>query len=274
MRKLYFGLLICLAISLNVKGQDLPTIGEVFDFQIGDEYHYVSSYGWWGSSYTINKINDVNYSLDSSDVIYSIFSYSYMGWILDSSAIFEADTFLITYTNLDSSLFYFDELFEHDTLHYFDDNFCGSEIYGAVYSSSGPWLDYTIREYGIGLGRTYFQNSSDTGTNSTGLVYYLKNGVECGSPIDISVGIDSPSNLVSISVFPTLFTNWVTIESEYQDELSVQVYSLVGHEILTKRLTSSSVQIDLGFVRSGTYIYVIRSRKDNHVIKTGRIIKG
>lgn len=275
----YLVITLLLLTSMNtLKSQELPTIGEVFDFQIGDEFHYDNGYDLWGGSCSSKEIIiDVLYALDSNEVTYNVSREFYQStwWDSINSIPYFIDTISIEYTNLDSSMFYYDDVFLQDTVHYFDDNLCASEIYGAHYFGDGPEGQFTIiREWGIGIGCTYKTSSSWTGSTLKFLMYYLKDGEECGSPIMTSVGIESRLNPTNISVFPTLFTDFVTIESDNKDDLTIQVYSLSGHEILTKRLTSSSSQLDLSFVPSGSYIYVIRNAKDNQVIKTGKIIKG
>ena len=65
MKKIYLGILITFGLAISAHGQELPTIGEVFDFSIGDEFHYnhsAGSFGWWGTSgsgSSIDKILDV-----------------------------------------------------------------------------------------------------------------------------------------------------------------------------------------------------------------------
>lgn len=272
MRQIIILIIVFFTTTFPAKSQDLPSIGEVFDFQVDDEFHYFNS-DWFWAYYGITKIIDVDYNVDSSEVVYTSLRYSHEGWIIDSSTLFEQDTIYLEYTNLDSSIYYYDEFFNYDTLYYLNDDLCGVNIFVAYYHIGGTFPESNKREYSIGLGLTGNSSSSDTGFSIGGLVYYKKNGVECGTPIDISVGIDSSVDLKGISVFPTLFKDIVTIESNNKDDLTIQVYSLSGHEILTKRLTSSSFQLDFSFVRSGSYIYVIRNAKGNQVIKTGKIIK-
>jgi hypothetical protein len=276
MKKLTMFSMLFLIITLNAKSQELTTIGEVFNFNIEDEFHLRGPIGQWTSFITTHeKIIDVNYSLDSNEVNYTIARevYSTIFGILDTIP-YLIDTISIEYTNLNSSMFYYDDIFSQDTIHYFDDNLCGAEIYGANHTFDGPeGIGVFERKWGIGIGLVRDYSAAWTGSSETELVYYIKNGVEC-NPANINVGIEPLLNPSSVSVFPTLFANKLTIESNYKDELTVSIYSLTGQELLNQQITSSSIQLDLGFVEAGTYIYLINREKDNHVIKSGKIIKG
>lgn len=277
-KKLIIIPLIILNTSLSVLGQELPTIGEVFDFNIGDEYHYQNEV-WYGlSQKSRHIIIDVEYALDSTSVTYTKVIDGYDYNLPGDSTSFGPDTVLETYTNLDSSLYSIDILLNQN-YNFFDDDLCGVESIGAWAKTGPPVGNPVTKIWAIGLGLTYHKEHQ-VPPKAPGvvfkkeLIYYIKDGEECGLSLILSVGDNSPRDLQNVVVFPTLFDDMITVESEYNDALIFRLYSVTGQEIINERINSASTQIDLSFVNSGSYIYLIQNDKNGITINSGILVKG
>lgn len=272
MKKIISTTLLITSASLCAFGQNLPTIGEVYDFNIGDEFHTETTY-WLGTYNTQLRIIDVEYALDNTEVTYT---KALEGFIFyDGQFLSGPDTISETITNLDSSIFYLDDIiFNYDTLHFFSDSLCGAEIFGGNSVPGGKFLNHHEQEWGIGLGLTHSYHITDVinATTGTDLIYYIKDGVECGISQTLGVN-DRPSNSQNISVYPSIFNDQFTVRAEQGYDFTFTVYSVYGQEILNEILSSTITQMNFDFVSPGNYIYVVRNRKNHAVIKSGHIIK-
>ena len=249
-------------------GQELPTIGKVFNFHIGDEFHYNTLFGPFGTySISQEKIIDVDYQLDSNEVTYTIAReiYSFIWGEMDSIPFI--DTISIEYTNLDLSMFYYDDIFLHDTVHYFSDSLCGAEIYGAHYYGDGPEGSFIIkREWGPGLGLTLERTSSWTGTDLKFLEYYLKDGEECGSPIT-SVGINENILFSSVSIFPNPNTGQINVDLGSLTDVAIKVLNASGQLIYYKENINSPIyQFELD-ASPGIYILELSATGEKQQFK-------
>ena len=284
MKKIYLGILITFGLALSAQGQKLPTIGMVFDFSVGDEFHYnhsAGSYGWWGfhaSGSSRDKILDVQFSSDSNDVTYSIFREGYMSYYLNwdgtlDTTFFYSETLTETYSNLSSSMYYYNSEFTIDTIHYVSEPLCGVEIYGNACGPPDCGWGFLKKEWGIGLGKTWDQSSDGEGGGTLdSLSYYKKNGIECGTRVEVLVAINEIDIPENVEVFPTVFADRVWIRSDRSQSMYFSLYSISGKEVFSTQLNSDMSDVDLNFLDSGSYLFSIRNEKSVKV-KSGIIIK-
>lgn len=284
MRHLLTALVFIAVFSSPVFSQpiQLPTIGEIFDFNVGDEFQ-TRTEGDWGDSSTMKRliVLDKEMSSDNQSVEYTMQRSSYYWW--DELVSFSGpDTIYVQYNNLDSTLSHYDNIFEQygsnpdspffDTLHYYSSDLCDAEVYRARYSEE---YDYDIKEWGIGLGETLDRSGygpSGSSNNETELVYYVKNGESCGTD-RFAILSTEDWNAQNLSVYPTIFEDFINVKSDHIFKLNISIYTIFGQLIFQSVVKGQSVQLQLNQLETGSYLYVIRDNEKNTRLKSGIIVK-
>lgn len=106
---------IVLLMFVNCSAQDLLTLREVFDYNIGDVFQYVDDAYPQYNKETI-KILSKSYSIDEDTLVYIASSQLYYTLPEIDSLISEIDTIQFIYTNLDSSIFEYNPEYKYDSL--------------------------------------------------------------------------------------------------------------------------------------------------------------
>jgi len=120
MKKIYFILSIfTIFIFDQVHGQDIMTIGEVFNFAVGDEFHIVGESDMEPPNADRITIIDKYYSSNGENVYYVESHDAYFTTIelepeFHLEYHFWTDTITVYYTNLDSSILNYDIGFENN----------------------------------------------------------------------------------------------------------------------------------------------------------------
>ena len=193
-------------IATSVLAQDTLLIRDVFDFNVGDEFHYLEDgSNYYGAPLT-SKVDRIRilakeYSIDNDTIYYkrSIEGYSYRRVSLTQYEYYpHAYENVQSITDLDSNIFYYMLLnyfdyakFVFDWAYYqFIDisDSSASISYCNTIVNSYEFADFSvaeIAEYGKGLGLTrYFQ--SDESCSCTlkdyRMIYYKKGVDSCGTP--------------------------------------------------------------------------------------------
>ena len=278
------------AISTTLLSQYILTIGEVFDFNVNDEFH-IQDLAGLPRAHKINVL-EKTYSAQKDTVFYKMFyEYYYSEYNMKTNQLdyyFNSSNEELYYTNLDSSIFTFHYLTEapQDSTHYFkfdsliynDTKLCNRLING-FRRVDGDFEPNTNQiEYGEGLGKTYHY-TVDGSSGSGGmpdweykLVYYIKNGFECGTPDGRlnSLEYKSGENQV-FCVFPTVVQEQITIKAsnsgnsynicivDLSGKITFEAVNLNGEELLN----------DENLVR-GLHMVVISSGRN---VYTTKIIK-
>lgn len=171
MKKMIPSTLIVLVSFIGLSAQNLPTIGEVYDFNVGDEFRY--EFSQWNTDYYSHKVINVDFTPDSSEVTYTFYREgTTVDWYGDTYPI-GPDTVMEIYSNLDSSLHtFFDGWYPwstygspFDTINHISEDLCGVEVFGVPEHSIGYGL-WMAMEWGIGLGTTYRYLRDDTEPHS------------------------------------------------------------------------------------------------------------
>ena len=162
----------CSLIS-QLKGQELMTIGEVFDFEIGDEFQLKGIVDWQPPNADRIKIVGKYYSITEDTLYYIRFHDCYQVYIVYNQGLYDfwTETDTIFYYNLDSSMYYFNEGFQFDTSIYNSNAYCDSLINGCSFTL-GEGYPYYSSNYGRGLGCVGASVFEDGGT-SNGFCYVL-----------------------------------------------------------------------------------------------------
>ena len=272
-------LILTSSFIFTLNAQNLMTIREVFDFQIGDEYQYSTT----GTNVPTNADrvsiigkyyspgNDSLFYIRYHDSFYSVWNGSppleYHFWTKTDTAVC---------SNLDLSIASFDTGFQTNQYIRYSSQLCDSLINGYGYSIGpmGEARDSISHEYGKGLGSTnsYFESAQGNYYLADKLFYYKKGGITCGSPNLTNVGIDVlPVQKSEFSIFPNPAQSIVYLKNESQnDQFQCKLIDPIGKSIMSLHLNGKINGINMGHLKQGIYLLQINS--DNR-LTTIKVIK-
>jgi len=238
--------------------QPLMTIGEVFDYEIGDEFQTKWD-GWhtgiYGPRTDRYKVIGKSFSMDSDTVFYTMIKDGYQ-WVdlPPATCYYWSDTINSYYTNLDSSILYYDDHFSMfpNNLHYTGPD-CG------IVSMNGwnyNWASYDWwKTYGKGLGlisQGYVQIPTGDWTI---LFYYKKNGISCGTPDLTGVGIEETFSEADFTITcATATTSIHLINRSDQPKYRCELFNSVGQSILQTELSGEDNDLYISHFKAGLYI--------------------
>ena len=240
-------LLITLLIAgLMSNAQSFLTIGEVFDFEIGDEFHLKSQLPNETPNAERQTIIAKEFSNSNDTVFYTIARDNYVTAYEEYPEphleyYFFKDTISKHYTNLDSLIFVYNGCIPYDTLIENSEFYCDSLINGYSCYVGEFEPDFYIDEFGKGIGQVY---------------EYVVFG-ECGSP-DLTTSIGETEIDEKLNIYPNPAENFVQIifDNNKGKYLIYQVFDLKGKLIRT--YCSDNNTIDITNLNSGLYILKIQ----------------
>ena len=271
--------LIALFVGLSpfLVSSQVPTWGEIYDFEIGDIFHYLTSPEGFPPTYSSREIMGVNYSLGNDTVNYVVLSqsitlpacqncpYNITSLHLDTIVYISLldtiqygpapdwnwDTFCVTN-------------FDEYTGHYLEthpegyESSCSQFVYERI---SEPItaecvfeLDWTTERnhFAAGYGSvlsTWFNVLS--GIHSHRLIYSSKNGVECGEAYDFT------SDIVEYSTAPIIAFPNPSVNGHFRlnERLEGQllIYDLSGKLVHSIQLFDEQ-EIDLSALGEGLFL--------------------
>jgi hypothetical protein len=263
----------CVSIAVNC--QSHITFGQIFDFDINDEFHY-----YYADVPTNGKritIIDKFYTNSGDSVCYVRYNDNYTSHVvwspyphLEYNFITSIDT--ICYTNLnvicDSAFINWaladtlDNYFS-DTL-YFSNNWCNTLIYeyNACMGCSFEGYFISVR-YGEGIGIVRKYEHVDMMPPSGydyRLRYFKKGGSECGNPDNTTENIvEFPGNLNKINVFPNPAQDKIFIQTP-ETEYKIEIVNILGHVFI---YDTNKTEIDISNLPAGTYILRLTGKEYN-----------
>lgn len=270
--KKHFLIILSLALFYTTAAQELMTIGEVFDFEIGDEFQTRSSVSYQppnadrvtitGKYYSAGQ--DTVFYIQHHDMYYSVLSYE-GGPHLEYH--YGTLTNTVFYTDLDSSIAVFDYGFTIDQYIESSAELCDSLINGCGYSS-GPGFenDFINNEYGKGLGRTYQYFYSGMGGYATienTLFYYKKGILTCGEPDMTGVGIEEiPAESSLSAIYPNPATESFNIPNSLNlsGEITVSIMNIRGEMVGQETFSGQNlIRMDVSKLIRGIYLVKIQT---------------
>jgi len=108
--------------------------------------------------------------------------------------------------------------------------------------------------------------TTNTGTNGS-----VAQGVQQPYEISTTVGINETSINLELSVYPNPTTNYLTLKTDDNTNMSYQLYDLQGKVIENKKVSSNATNISLEGQPTATYF--LNVVKNNQIVKTFKIIK-
>jgi hypothetical protein len=291
-------------------GSSNPTMGivnltaaEIFDYNIGDEFHiddyYRSSSSPWQYDIThIRKVVlDKTISNNQDTLTYTLarcqnrYENSSMAPNADTTITSDTITEMIvlseqTHFNQLSNEIRSDSV-SHSTflthpqlnrrtkridLQYYRTGLnCWSELVGFF----PPYHNYIE-----GLGGGYYNNPyTFVGTDYYELAYYNKNGISWGTPLDISCSIGTTVSKIAkeennISVHPNPASNYTTIRIQHflpSEHWSFKLYDATGKIVRARSVQNNSFILERANLSSGIYFYQIENPTISKTY-TGKII--
>jgi hypothetical protein len=288
--------IVILCSFINSYCQDTLTVREVFDFEIGDAFHYWEhGYDYYdkyfdkilirititGKSFTANYdtliyeravegyIHGLDLTLPGSEYPYE---YKYN---------FYSSSDEVRYTDLDSSILYylkknhfnyldenywenFDTAFEvSDTLIYQSDYLCGTRINGYLFST---FSIYDKVEYGQGLGLTRMLSGAEEcicTTMDLELIFYKKGIDSCGVADNrTNTGLNSNHLSETIEIYPNPAQDYIYIQISSESlPVIIQINNSKGQTINHMYLNHSNERIDITSLEPGIYFVSFFSDK-------------
>jgi hypothetical protein len=249
----FYLILFLQLVVLSVFSQDTITWANVYDFDVGDQFHYrENADGHIRKSECL--ILDRFLNPDSTEVFYVrdvIIAYRDSGWplIVPSEITTHIDT--VSY------------IFSHDTIIASDSVWASPDWYNNrwVHSSTSEGFFTFEKSYVKNLGQVRHRSTSytDFGTYvlQWSLVYYYKAvlGEEWGT--DVNILSNTELQPIEFNVYPNPTKGVLSWNSEGNltgQIISVWIYDLQGKRLLTKAINNDQNTIDLSELSEGTYI--------------------
>jgi len=276
--------LILLIVSNNLFSQSILTRGEVYDFEIGDVFHYrIENYP--GTMVQRYFIIDKQFSQNVDTVTYTVYQNHYTYGPSGSGTVeyITEGTSIMAYTNLNGPITnfgggpytYYNEyedttyIYYPDTINYINPNvLCGAHVNG--YSDYPPIFESNnhTHTWGKGLGKVldyHYDPSSATGNyviTHRRLYYYKKGDVSCGTPINNL--LNTPQNQFSFEVFPNPAKEIFYLKMNPKQELTLQLINQLGQEMKIKvENTFDGYQIDTTSLANGVYYLIVTDNNRN-----------
>lgn len=108
-------------------------------------------------------------------------------------------------------------------------------------------------------------------TTATGTNGSVAQGVQQPFEISIMVGINETTINLELSVYPNPTTNYLTLKTDDNANLSYQLIDLQGKVIENKKVTANSTTIKMEELPKA--IYFLNIKDNNQKVKTFKIIK-
>jgi hypothetical protein len=246
MKKIF--LIPLLLFVIEGMSAQIYTKGTVYDFNIGDEFHYrISSLGFPSipNGDYIDRI--LNRYTNSTHLCYEVGKVS----LTNSNVIEDTRIDSIPLSTLSDPLL--DTvpsgvLGDMITIEYYiipDSFLCSSE-----YLWTNSTLDYPpnyepphwLQRFMIGLGEVNYYRSSLSGYISRGLVYYKKGNISCGSEVYITP-IENIESNETLRLSPNPFQNQIFIRSNValKQALQFYLYNNLGQLVLEQTISGNQV---------------------------------
>jgi len=257
--------------------QDFPIRGEIYDYEVGDVFHYKTEHTQgtpdsYGTETTLNNIIviDKYFSIDNDTVFYQLFveKLVFNDWN-DEEEFFEFDNTIFE-TNLN-------DYFTGDTAYENQNIYNGRlTVYYTDYWTNGnaSSLDQCIHTIGIGESNSIYNNCDGAPTYycdniEKNIVYYKKGDEEWGVP-QIIVGMDELSDKNKFSIFPNPASDFININTKEKSE--IQIFNSTGQLILSQNANSINTRLDISDFSTGVYFLNIMD-EDGLIIGKSKFLK-
>lgn len=257
---LIFAILFVVYIKpIDLKSQDISTVGEIYNYEINDIFHHEFHGGNGSEGETwITNIEIINkyYSQDSTTLFYvrDVDRKVISSWNPNWTYSYFIDT--VSYVNLDSLI----ESGDIDTVYSDSDYYNGRLINVNTYNDEYTY-NYSKYVNGCGSAEWYSYNSSG-GESEANLVYYKKGSEEWGQPLIVGFN-NFESEDREILIFPNPAKTSIQIEADFESISVVSVYSVHGKFIDIFELDQKTTILDISKLNPSIYILEFKLENQN-----------
>ena len=262
-------ILIFLILSGILQSQELFTIGQVFDYEVGDEFHR-NAYGEYnGTAIPPNaarfEIIGKYFSEELDTVHYIRNNHNYNSEFFEQPEphlVYTFDDFVdtISFTNLDSSISFYDDGFTNPGAELFFDSLCNIPTVGFSYENPSK-SEIFMSQYGQGLGKVWYRHyefDMQSNYNDYVLFYYKKGDVICGNPDNTTESINNPNEIFTgFRLFPNPARDRLNIETLSNEAVKIQLFTINGKMVMEKTIQNSLESIELNMCVPGIYLVKI-----------------
>jgi hypothetical protein len=230
-------LVVCF-MPLKNSGQDTLTVGQVYDFEVGDVFHYEENF--YGALYKkIHTITDKYYSANNDTLFYfyDFESAVRFGWE-DTTWTYYSGNDILIYIDLDS-------LVHYGTFTYFGSD---PDLYNNRYYNKGVFCDFNFEKFVVGCGiveEMYDDEYTGEFLWSRSLEYYKKGVEEWGNPIEFYTRINQENEISEIKVYPNPASDYLHIDFEKSSTTIEQaiLYNHLGQKVLEVKQENNTVDV-------------------------------
>ncbi len=286
-------------------GVDNLTAADIYDYDIGDEYHWetestpgLGSGGGAGcyKTYDIITIQNKSFSNNGDSVYYNVFLERYeflidIDFSMNPSVTYSFDTLHYGNTVL---TYYIGEDNPINILSFHNDgNYIGMSqtidgnqkirstktiLPGNCFIQVGGGLGIDDVAYHKGIGRTYHSHGGTVQIVETkrSYIYYNKNGIEWGTPANLDslliVSTDEViENNIHLKVFPNPAKDILHFQLEDRlDDAEIRIYSTLGQLITRQNINTNLIQFNTSDWHNGAYFYGIYV--EGQLVKQGQFL--
>lgn len=260
----------------HAKASDTLTVRQVFNFNVGDTFDYVSSAtyqyfpnGNYPNSSNIYRlvITSKTFSYDSQTIYYT-YNLPLSGHV---------DSFI--YHNLDSGIVYYDTLGRPGVaIAQLQTNIDSDNRIVNIIQAGTTDYGYT-NQYTQGLGLTYSLSSEGNVidgmiTSETRLFYYYQDSVGHGIPYyNLPNGVNDIAYNVSINVYPnpTNGSLHISIPDAVPISSRLILSDIIGQTVYSSLISTIESTHDISNLSPG--IYTWKLIQNSSIIKTGKLVK-
>jgi len=273
-------------IAGTASSKNTITIGEVFDFNVNDEFHYDLMDNTLPHAYRV-KIIDRQFTQNFDTVTYIRKWSEYTTYLYADSLIYSFGEYIDTvyYTMLDSTiehyLVYEENFNPEDTTLYLKSTVglysCSDKSYDFTWcyidepgdTNCTDWTNQIVK-YVKGLGRVYHQKYPGNEYNEWTryrLFYYNKGDSTCGTPETTEIGRDRIQNNNEIFISPNPASNFISINNlNPVHDVIISICNLSG-ELISEERKSYPYKINVSKLNPGMYLLSIIQEQKKYNIK-------
>lgn len=268
MKRIYFLLVSLLLVISSVSfSQDFPTIGEIYDYEIGDEFHTtITEISDWGGGYSTQQNIEIveKYFSENNDTVFYVQSIvGFTSGVDNPEGEYFEDLETIFYTNL-SENFIGDSLFQLPELY---NNRLVVQTFDVMSNET------LTKRYAVGCGEVYMIwyafNGGFSGHAQFDLLYFKKGDEEWGEEQTI-VGINKLSQRTELKIFPNPASDYINISTIENSE--IQIYNSTGQLVLSQYVSPVNNQLDISVFPAGVY-FVNIINKNAQVLSKSKFLK-
>ncbi len=255
--------------------QEFPTNGEIYDYEVGDIFHYrnIHAYGEYSpecfdSIFKNTEVVDKYYSVNYDTVCYQYFT--------KRLGIYDCDpdtTYAEYYTT--SCISQLDSLRDGDTVIEDPDVYNGRKIVEyAYYYVEGPDETSYSYQWVVGCGRAFYYSSNWCWATymvnriTDELVYFHKGEEEWGEE-QIILGIAEKEFNTKINIYPNPIRHYLNISFDdgFNSGRFIKIYNSAGQLVKFISLSLYENRIDVSYLPDGLYFITFIDEKEQILFK-------